>query len=520
MFEDKIIRYVIQNCIDNGVHNFAIYPYGENGIKVNHILRECYNIVPRYIIDNTLCRYNDNIISVKTFESLYCEDVCVILSIEDEKLNYEMESNLKRFVKKEKIKNIYALQQGMRCKKINVREVTNQFLLSNIFPKKQIKEKRENGEKIKVRIMHVSYNTWNAIKTICEAFDQDKQYDLLVILGTTSKDIDLREKQMSEMGYRHVRGENYDVEKDQPDIFIITHPRDRTPFYKVRENSKLVIAASMTLIKYAYSAGEFWEFSKYGFEKYYPDYYLFDSMLYHDLKDYGYMGNKLVEMGNAKYDGIFNACQNKYYPKEWEKLKNRKTILWTTDHGIYNNIITEHITFDLYARLLFEYADKNPNMGFIFRPHETFIIELLTNGFWDMRDLERMREYCNLSANVVFDENASYDVAYSIADAILTDAFCGITCSALPTLKPICVMYRSDGYSQPYHEELLKNYYTVYNEQDLIEFLEMIKKGQDDMFDKRKHASEKYVKHFDGKNGLRIKKFIEEKFFDELISRG
>lgn len=44
----------------------------------------------------------------------------------------------------------------------------------------------------------------------------------------------------------------------------------------------------------------------------------------------------------------------------------------------------------------------------------------------------------------------------------------------------------------------------------------MIKNGKDDMLELRRVASKRFVKHFDGKNGERIKAFIEEKYFEMI----
>jgi hypothetical protein len=75
-------------------------------------------------------------------------------------------------------------------------------------------------------------------------------------------------------------------------------------------------------------------------------------------------------------------------------------------------------------------------------------------------------------------------------------------------------MYRNDIKHRSYDIELLENYYSVHNANDMVNFFEMIKNGKDDMYELRRQASHKYVKHFDGKNGQRIKEFIEEKYFE------
>ena len=47
----------------------------------------------------------------------------------------------------------------------------------------------------------------------------------------------------------------------------------------------------------------------------------------------------------------------------------------------------------------------------------------------------------------------------------------------------------------------------------MVDFFDMVKEGKDLMFHKRKEASEAYIKHFDGKNGWRIKEFIKAQYF-------
>lgn len=85
----------------------------------------------------------------------------------------------------------------------------------------------------------------------------------------------------------------------------------------------------------------------------------------------------------------------------------------------------------------------------------------------------------------------------------------------MPTLKPICACYRSkEKEDAPYCEELLKNLYSAYSNEDII-FLDIIKNNQNPMLELRKRESEKCIKHFDGKNGWRIKEFIKRKYYEK-----
>lgn len=56
--------------------------------------------------------------------------------------------------------------------------------------------------------------------------------------------------------------------------------------------------------------------------------------------------------------------------------------------------VQKYLTFDLYAKTFFDYADQNQEMGFIFRPHDGFIAEMLKFRFWSSQDLKLFKKYC------------------------------------------------------------------------------------------------------------------------------
>lgn len=520
MFDDGFIRKTLKKYIDAGINRYIIYPFGANGVNIKNCLENYFDIIPELLIDNEYAKYNKKINSFEVLRQSFDNNMYILLSIEDEKLNVEMQSALEVFVPRENVINLLKMKGGVN------RVITNQFSLEYFLPdiKKNIytKVQSNKNEKIKIRVLHTVYAFWNSISSICDAFKSDNRYDVLIILGDHDEDCDLRKKQMQEKDYTYVMWNDYDVKTDFPDVLLMTHLWERTTLYNFREYTKLIIVASVSLIKYGYSNSDFIDMVKIGFNKFQPDYYLFDSIVYNELKDTAFFKGKIVEMGNAKFDGIYESCKEKRYPLGWEKLKGKRTILWAPDHGINKgvtaNTIRNEVTFDLYAKVIFQYAMENQEIGLIFRPHPAFIYEMTGLGYWSRGDLELLRNYCRDSVNIVFDETETYDAAYSVSDAVLSDALCGITCSALPTLKPICVLYRTGEEIRAFAEDLVKNYYSAHNEKELIDFLEMIKQNKDPMYNLRKIASEKYIKHFDGKNGLRIKKFIEVKY-EELNKR-
>lgn len=510
MINDSDIAKCLEIYVDSGIRKFVIYPYGGNGKKVKRILEEHFGIYPYVIVDNVLSKYREDILNFDELKQITesNQDIYVVFTIEDDKLNGQLGHSLKKIVPEEHIINL----MQKRFSKENGRDVYFRFALKNIIPELIDSKKRETT-KIKVRILNFSRTTWNAIRTICIAFQEDELFDCLVLLGKGFKNEEALDD-MKKQGLKTIQLKEYKVKNDLPDILIVNHPYDIfSQIEDCRKYCKLIVAASMQLVRYSYTWRRFWEIQRTGFGRFQPDYYLFDSLLYREIMDSEYADARIIEMGNAKFDGIYEACQNKKLPSKWRKLDGKKKILWTTDHGVHDGTVTDDVTFDLYGQTVFQYARENPDVGIIFRPHPTLIGELLNAGIWSERDLQLIKGYCEQSVNIVFDDILTYDKAYACADGIITDAFCGITCSALPTLKPICLTYRNEDHV-PYHEDLASCYYSAHNKDELISFINIIKNDKDTMMEARKSAAQKYVKHFDGKNGYRIKNFIKEKYLE------
>lgn len=507
----KYVKKTLAEYIKKGEKKFVIYPYGENGRIVKNILWDYFDIEPVAIVDNNYCRFNNKIQSSDKFLENYDQESYVIITIENEKIRNEIKSQLLDYnVKAEKIISVFKKSEP------RMEKLENQLALYNILPHREKNSVKAVKRKIKIRILYESSVLWNTLERVASAFRKDTKYDLkiIVINQIKSNEIDCIEKHLKEFSY--IWEEEYKIEIDQPDIFTLSHLYSKHNLDTIRYFSKFVIFISAALLPYTSSLDLFWQHRMKNVTKYNPDYYLFDSFMYHKLKEYGYESKKLVEMGNAKYDGIYEANQNKNLPMEWTKLKGKKIVSWITDHGVYGEIISSEISFDIYAKSIFRYFEKHPDMGLIFRPHFNFLKELERYNIWSKEDFREFRAYCEASPNIIFDETLSYDIAYACSDGIIMDMCSGTTLSALPLLKPVCITYRSRERGELFHEEVLSNYYSAYDKSDILDFIEIVKQDKDLMFDLRKEASKKYVKHFDGKNGQRIKDFIEEKYLEEI----
>lgn len=507
MINIDFTRNILKGYVERGIKKFIIYPYGTNGLITKKVLKEYFNLKPYCIIDNIYSNYNEKIENKHAIKNKFEKDVYVILTVEDEATNVEILKELTDFVPALNIINLSALMKLKEVNKQNEEEKCGSegFYLSDFLPSCMRKESSCDSEKIKVRIVHSGLNFWNAIESICRSFRDDVRFDFQVIIGAGNR---LAEQVH---GYNYILIDQYRVKYDKPDVLILTSPFENALGLDCRKNTKLIIAMYLPLVRYitgAKTADDFFRIIQMGFGRYQPDYYFYDTLLYREIKTTKYFSNQIKEMGNAKFDGIYFALQDKKYDEEWTKLKGKRTVLWITSHGIENKKVYANITFDLYAKTIFRYAENNLDMGFIFRPHRFFIKEMIESDFWTYDDYETLREYFKMSPNMVFDDTPNYDNAISIADGILTEAVCGVVCSALPTLKPICATFRTRR-DLIAHEELLSNLYLAYEEKDIINYLDMIRNGADPKFIVRKKASDQFVKSFDGKNGFRIKEFVK-----------
>lgn len=108
MFDSGLIKRIIRERFVEGEKRFVIYPLGENGLRVKNILYEYFGLLPEYVVDNDYADVNPNIISVNYLKEKYDESLCIILTVENSKINMEMQEELLDFVDRDRIVNLQA----------------------------------------------------------------------------------------------------------------------------------------------------------------------------------------------------------------------------------------------------------------------------------------------------------------------------------------------------------------------------------------------------------------------------
>lgn len=398
---------------------------------------------------------------------------------------------------------------GNILKIINKNKQKPLFDLNNIFDLQKEMDINE-PKKIKIRFLHFSGGLWYAIGGIVKNFVNDDKYDIKIVIENRYDYLGAI-KECINAGVDYCLVNDYDAEKDKPDIFVFYYGNNISDIGKLRENCKLVVCAAFQVIRYMNSVEEFWE-KNLCYAEYHPDIFLFDKMMYNDLYINGYNKDKLILTGAQIYDDIY--CVSKKRKEEFtnfSKLNNKRTLLWATDHGVYYSRVSNDITFDLYARTIFDYFKKHQEVGLIFRPHPTFIREMINHGYWTKDEIERTKELLNSSNNIIFDISASITDALVYSDAIITDAFCSVSAYAYPLHKPIGLLYRNEKLN-PYHKELDDSLMSIRSKEALIEFLNKFINDYDSLCNKMLFNDDKILCYFDGNNSVRAKEIIEKKY--------
>lgn len=372
----------------------------------------------------------------------------------------------------------------------------------------------ENNGKLKIRIVYPTGTSWNSIGSICKELSKDPKYDLLILVENYPRYVSI----VAAKDYSYCIMDDYSLKNDKPDVLIATSyciSRPEISFEGCHNYVRFVISAFPNVVVNETSNDLHWQYVSRAYKYLNPDYYFFDKLLLQTADSY-ISHNHIVEMGNPQFDDLFEKVSlTNDMPTEWRKLKGKKVFLWATDHGLRDDIRIESISVDLFISKMIRFFAAHNEYGLIIRFHPFLIRELSTDSaFWSPYDFARIKKYCEESDNIVWDETSDYTIAFKTSDAMFVDANCSFIISYLVTNKPICRLLRDDCPEKLIHEELRDAYYYANNEAEMEHFINMVVSGSDCLKEKRKWAFEKSVLFFDGKNGERIKGFI-----DNLVSQ-
>lgn len=281
-------------------------------------------------------------------------------------------------------------------------------------------------------------------------------------------------------------GEWLDLKELRPDYVFYTRPfNDYMPQpYTSAEVSKYskvcVILYAMLLLKSVYEI----EFNNNFFKDVY--YYFAETNVTAQLiKDrYKVSCNKglrkVLMYGMPVFEEIINGKNEKNGAWKFagDKFKIMWTPRWTTDKSIGAT------NFFLYNKFFLNYAE-NDKIGILVRPHPMMFDTFIKNGNMTKQEVDEYKNAIDKLDNIAIDEEKEYVATMWQSDVLVTD-ISSIIAEYFITEKPIIYCDTNmEAELAEYAELIIEGCYKVKSEAELLQCIERLRLGYDDMREKR-----------------------------------
>ena len=290
---------------------------------------------------------------------------------------------------------------------------------------------------------------WDAMDSVYRAFKNRDDCEVEVVLipifraiklpsGEVKSDI-IYEDYLTSMGIAYIPFQKYDIKKDLPDMTFTSQPYESVmpeqfwaenvvpytklvylPYYTsrgvVNDNEKLVQCGLETQ-KLAWKVICQSNKAKEVYSNYFPS-----------------KGENILALGLPKWDWVVNMNKrNIEFPKEWNKLKNKKIILKNQHYNFKPEKLLEVL------RNSISYFN-NSDIGLLYRFHP--MTETMFNVYYPeyKEEWEKVKKEIEASSNVAIDHNVTYDCAFLYSNILLTP-HSSIVSQYLLTKKPIIVLH-------------------------------------------------------------------------------
>lgn len=390
--------------------------------------------------------------------------------------------------------------------------------------------KRLKHEKINIIFLCHRPQVWDSLKTVFEACNNDKRISVTIVATPYKKQLpdvgfshSLYESEGAEEffknypcnvinAYNYKTKEWFDLKTLQPDYVFIQRPYNicyptEYSSYKISEYAKIyyVHYASNCIGNGTLELSYPIDFMKY-----------VDTMFLQDFEDMKLVNKYLKKMkiksktimtGFPRYDGLekFKNIESNNWnlPKNSEIKRVIWTPRWNTKEGTCN-------FFD-YKDFLIDYAEKNKNIDFIFRPHPQAFLEWNSTGeFPELQANEYIKRYENC-INAKIDKQKEYLTTFYSSDFMITD-ISSIIAEYFLTGKPIIYCHKKDCFND-FSRRLSKGFYWVKNTEELEKAIKKLQLGEDPLYEKRQQIiKENFYINPEGA-GKTIKKYIVKDFY-------
>ncbi len=195
------------------------------------------------------------------------------------------------------------------------------------------------------------------------------------------------------------------------------------------------------------------------------------------------MSKTICNFGYPKLDVYFNRKV---------KNTNTKTVIYAPHWSVPGSFLlfsTFHKNKDFFLKVVKE----NPQINWIYKPHEALRTNIVKQGFMTEEEYENYEKEWNNLPNAKVIKDGNYFDLFINSDALITDSV-SFLAEYLPTGKPIIhLRLEQDSGFNIIAQKIIKDYYKVYNEEEFNEIFKRVVIDGDDFLYKKRMKALKYL---------------------------
>lgn len=343
------------------------------------------------------------------------------------------------------------------------------------------------SHKIRVAFLITDPNVWNKQQGIYEAMTADSRFETFLICMTdpTSDTPNAAYSFLSAMNLSPMQslqsGKLLDLRELRPDYVFYGQPYNN---YLPRAYRSFVVSKYAKVCIMSYGMTVSWNFMEIHPRSFHRDVYLRYAVVREDIEYNRQRFPRLAAKGlqETKYLGFpaFDSfLQKKHDPcPSFAFSRNNFRVIWTprwvTDESLGGS------NFFRYKDVLFDYAEKHPDVDFLFRPHPMALDNFVSTGEMTQTDADAFRKKCSDAPNLSLDIEKEYAPSFWNSSVLVSD-LSSIIPEFFITGKPIiyCNTKQSQQNFLPYFQKILDANYVVNDKKQLCEAIDTLKAGCD-----------------------------------------
>jgi hypothetical protein len=368
--------------------------------------------------------------------------------------------------------------------------------------------------------------TWPSFESVYEAFSADPACETQLVYVPfehvgSDKDRDWFDDYAAK-GLPVIRCQDYDLAVESPDFVFFVKPFDSIPKQFYIDNVDRIVRRSIyipygvkwvdyenvpLLIRYHFQL----PLQKMAWK-------IFNAP--NDVREnyvrYGQLNPEKVELvGHPRFDGIGKLAKMKdNIPVSWKKkIGSKKIFMWNSHFSsrLKNNPESDWSTFESLGKKILSRFMLDKDIVLLWRPHPFFFNSLLACEIMTKIEIEELQSTIDRSENIILDTLDDYRYAFSIADALISDAS-GLLSEFIEAEKPILFTYK-EGNDSIVNKKQLPAYYKASTWEDIEKFIVMVIEGKDP----KKHERLEMMKYFGIDPSRNVGKVVKEICIADMI---